>query len=648
MCGITGFVTEKNFNIDNSKKNLRNMINKLNHRGPDSFGEWIYNNQLYFGHTRLSIQDLSPKANQPMFSNNDRFTIIFNGEIYNHKILRDELDYNWISTSDTETILALLNKYTFNQAINKLEGMYSLACFDSNEKVLYLARDFAGEKPLYFGWSNNVFFFSSELKPITESNYFNKDININAVNSLIQYSYIKTPHTIFNNFYKLPPNSILECKLDIYNYKNAELNDVFKKNNFFKIYKIDKKLKKQSQFNSNNNIKDNIDEFTKIFKDSIKSSFISDVPVGIFLSGGIDSSLTSLFAKKYTSNNFETFTIGFENSDYDESIYASKISKFLNIKNNKLIVTSQDMQNVVPKIAQIYDEPFSDSSQIPTYLLSKLASSNVKVAISGDGGDELFGGYNRYYNTNKLWNYIKYLPFSIRKYIAKYIINNKNLISITKILVTKFNLGELKEENIIKILNKLQSIQNKKTLYLSMLKEVNDLQNFNENKINNFDSIFDNYIKNNKNFTEAMMSYDFDNYLNDDILVKVDRASMSNSLEVRAPFLNKNIIKFSNTLPTNHKIINNSGKLILKEILKLNFPQSLIDRPKMGFGIPLREWLSNDLNSWMNDILSINNLKKHNLFDINKIEYLKQNLNSIPINKLWSVLVFQLWYEEYF
>ncbi len=646
MCGITGFVTEANFHQDNSIKYLDKMISKIHHRGPDSSGKWIYNNSLYFGHTRLSIQDLSVNANQPMFSNNGQFCIIFNGEIYNHHELRKQINYNWKSSSDTETILGLLENYSFSNVVNKLEGMFAFACFDIFNKKLYLTRDYAGEKPLYFGWSNNVFFFSSELKSICVNNYFQKKLNPDAVNSLIQYSYIKTPLTIFENLYKLAPNKILECSLDINKYKNNKIINFNEKNNYFKIYPYENNI--TNNFNNKKSLIHQMDEFSILFKKTIKSCFISDVPVGVFLSGGIDSTLTSVFAKQHTDFNFESFSIGFENLNYDESRYASKISNHFGIINHKSILSPSDMQNVIPKLPLIYDEPFSDSSQIPTFLLSKLASSKVKVVLSGDGGDELFGGYNRYFNTQKLWNVIKFFPFKLRNKISQVLITNNSLFIFVKYLAKIYNPHIFSDEKILKILNKLKTIKDKKTLYLSMLKEINDVQKNTNHFTNNFDSVFDDYFNKSSEFIDAMMRYDFDTYLNDDILVKVDRASMANSLEVRAPFLNKEIIKFSRSLPINHKIYKGGGKLILKEILNSYLPNSFINRPKMGFGIPLREWLSNDLNSWMKDILSINNLNKHNLFKSETIIEMIENINSTSINKLWSVLVFQMWYMENF
>lgn len=647
MCGIAGFITDQNFYNEKCIMNLDNMIYKLKHRGPNSSGKWIYKNQLYLGHTRLSIQDLSDKANQPMISSNNRFILIFNGEIYNHLSLRYELRYEWKTLSDTETILALLENYSFEETIKKLEGMFAIVCFDQVEKKLYLARDYAGEKPLFFGWSNNVFLFASELKSITANSFFKKQLNLEAVNSFLQYSYVKSPLSIFDKLYKLPPNTILETSLDIFKCNEVKSLEINKKNNYYKIYNYEKNIQEISTKN-NKTIEENIEYFHHIFKDTINKSFISDVPVGVFLSSGIDSTLTSVFAKKYTKNSFDSFTIGFNETNYDESLHASNISNYLKIKNHKHILTPILMQSVIPDIPKIYDEPFSDSSQIPTYLLSKLASSKVKVILSGDGGDELFGGYNRYIYTNKVWNYIRFIPHSLRKNIANLFISNKNFLFILTFFLKKLKFKNIDHEKLLKILSKLSSIKDKKTLYLSMLKEVNTIQ-INNNKLsNNFDIIFNEYIKNSSSFDEAMMSYDFDNYLNDDILVKVDRASMSNSLEVRAPFLNKNIIKFAKSLPADQKLNHNNGKIILRKILEQNIPQNLVNKSKIGFGIPLREWLKNDLNQWMNDTLSINNLNKHAIFDNTEVLNLKENINHSSINKLWSVLVFQIWYDANF
>ena len=411
MCGIAGYI-DLGQDFHNTESLLEDFTKKLSHRGPNSHGKWIENN-IGLCHTRLSILDLSKSGSQPMIAKSGRYVIVFNGEIYNHLTLRDELNelnpsISWSGHSDTETILQCLELFGLEKSLKKFTGMFALAVWDRSKKELSLARDRFGEKPLYFGKVNNSFIFTSELKVLDALPNFHKDISHDAIELYFRFGYIPEPHSIYKNIHKLSPGSFLRLSLNQIN--NQEFIPEM-------YWELDEVIK----FGLNNQITDPSilkEQFSKLLEDSVRSQLISDVPIGCFLSGGIDSSLITSVMQSVSNQPIKTFTIGFNESEYDESHFAREISKHLGTDHNELIVTPKESMDVIPLLPEIYDEPFSDSSQIPTFLVSKLAKTQVTVSLSGDGGDELFGGYNRYLYTKKFWNKISAIPFSARKLIA--------------------------------------------------------------------------------------------------------------------------------------------------------------------------------------------------------------------------------------
>ncbi len=634
MCGFLGFVNFDGIDLNN----LKEISSKLYHRGPDDSSQYIDNlKKIYFSHSRLSIIDISKNGIQPMQSKSGRYILMFNGEIYNFNFLKDKYlsNYNFKSTSDTEVLLALIEVYGFSEIIKKLEGMFAISLYDKFLKKIYLAKDRFGEKPLYYFYTkkNNQFFFTSDLIVLSKSNLVPKEINNQALSLYFKYNYIPSPFSIYKDIYKLEPGTILEFNID---------NNKIHHSNYFKSIDLFKEKKINSNY-ENATLK-----LEKLLIEKIKDQLIADVPLGTFLSGGIDSTLvTSIIAKQF-NQNIDAFTIGFENKQFDETKKAKEIANYLQINHHVEILNKKHVTDILENLPYFYSEPFADSSQIPTFFLSQIASKKVKVSLSGDGGDELFGGYNRYLFSIKYLNKLNYIPLSLRKLISKMMLkmNKYNVISSTaEILGINKNYAYFnnKIEKIIKIL----AFKNNRDYY--DLLTTNDFTNLINSKLLNT-SYESNPILNQINFEDnifdSLSQADLITYLPDDILCKVDRASMANSLEIRSPFLNHEIANFAINLPQNYKINKFDSKIILKDILKKYLPQELINFPKHGFTFPLNFLIQNDLYGYFYDNLSSSNLKDY--FNKNDLINLLNNHN--PLNNdnsslLWSILVFKRWLD---
>jgi len=649
MCGLTGCIYNDRYKLDTNT--FSKINNLLTHRGPDnqSISEFInYNLNFKFGHTRLSIQDLKPTANQPMYSKNGNLVILFNGEIYNHLELRKLYfsNYIWKTHSDTETLLVLFENFGVEKSLVLLEGMFAIALYNKKYNKIYLIRDRAGEKPLYVGLSKYFFSFSSDTKVFLKLSNFNKTINTKAVSQLLKLNYIKSPLSIYNNAFKIPPGSFIEINFDSFEFtENISFDQLLNLKGV--LYKKWWKLNHEDIYKNTHQL--DYSEFKKQIKSqllhSIKQQQISDVPIGVFLSGGIDSSLiTSIMSS--IKNNINTFTIGFEDQYFDESIYANEISKYLGSNHTEHIFGKKDLLEIIPNLQEIYSEPFADSSQIPTTLLSKITSNKVKVALSGDGGDELFAGYNRYYYGQKYNFYINSIPDNLKILLINLI--KSCPISISKYIFNFLLRKNIKTENEIKkIITKLTLIKNNLNFYDAMISEWLP----NDNIMNNMEKNEDDFNNNNQkmNIVDFMMLKDFDSYLCDDILCKVDRASMHYSLEVRAPFLNSKLIEHSFQIPSKFKIKNNNTKFILKDILQNYLPKKYFEREKKGFAVPIANFLRSDLKEWAGDFISPSINNKHNLFNQNIInktfnDHLLGNINNE--HKLWSIIQFNSWYEK--
>jgi asparagine synthase (glutamine-hydrolysing) len=666
MCGITGFIPLDVTSDISLHEEIKSITQELFHRGPDAIGTWVDEKyKVALGHRRLSILDLSKEGKQPMSSVSEQFIIVFNGEIYNHLLLRTELDefysknkenkkLKWRGTSDTETLLACIQAWGVENTLPKLVGMFAFALWDQKFCSLTIARDRFGEKPLYFGWVENSFVFASELKALKKISDFNNDICPVAMSKYFELKYVPSPLSIYEGIYKLPPSSFLNISYNEIQNKISDLN-LFKK---IKNYWSLEELIIQNKHNSFLEIEDGTLVLEEALLRAVRDQSLADVELGSFLSGGTDSSLISALLQAQSSSPIKTFTVGFSEDKFDESKYAKKIADYLGTDHHELKLSSTDALNVVPEISRIYDEPFSDSSQIPTFLVSQYASSRVTVALSGDGGDEVFGGYNRYIYGPNLWKKIRLLPLPLRISLGNFIssFNSKNDTRINWV----FNQLNSKNYSVNQFSDKLKKLgYGLKTssdffgFYYGLVSdwgEKDQLVKFKSSKNSIILDFWDQRLAKSlsKEHASLMMYWDSMTYLPDDILVKVDRASMANSLETRAPFLDHRLSEIAWRFQLNDKIHKRSGKLLLKNILKKYIPEHLTERPKSGFSIPLGEWLRGPLKEWASGLIdeSTINTQGHLHFEpISKAwtDHLSgKNDNS---HKLWSILMFQSWLE---
>ena len=656
MCGIAGYINQiKNYDKNQNINLLKKFCKLLNHRGPDSNGIWFdTNNRIFFSHTRLSINDLSINGSQPMISSSQEQVIIFNGEIYNHLLIREKIlrnfNIDWKSNSDTETLLQTINFLGIEESLKIFEGMFSFCLFDKKNKKIFLARDKFGEKPLYYGVIDNNFVFGSELKIFNNFPNFKKKISKRALETFLKYSYVPEPLSIYENIFKLNAGEILELELNKINFESPKYFENLKRSKWYNSEVCD-----ANDINNKNSLND-LDE---ILNESVRESLTSDVEVGSFLSGGIDSSLISSIAQKQSRKKIKTFSICFDDEEYNEQAYSKLVSKHIQSDHKEFIVTSNEMFEYYEKISDIYDEPFADSSQIPTSILSKFASQNVKVCLTGDGADELFGGYNRYIFINKVNSMTKYLPNTLKKGLSNFILNldHEKMFFIGKLLnqfIFPKKFAQL-DDKIQKLGIILKDTSNPFNMYLKLI-EV--MSNNREPVYNNLDANNEFLIKKYQNFEntnnfnpiEMMMKMDQNIYLTGDILHKVDRASMFYSLETRVPFLNSKVVNFSSNLAFNLKINNGNGKYILKEIAKKYLPKKIINRNKMGFSVPLKNWIlknSDEFNYKIDNKREVfenlgfnyNSIKKH----LEEHKAKKKNWSHI----IWNLIIFERWVDKY-
>lgn len=643
MCGFAGFI-EQDSSVTDPHSVLRSMGNAILHRGPDDGGEWFDDeNGIGLTHRRLSILDLSSEGHQPMKSVGGRYIVVFNGEIYNHIQLRQKLMATdaistWRGHSDTETLLAGFDFWGVQKTIELATGMFAFAVYDSTDNVLVLGRDRIGEKPLYYGWHGETFLFGSELKALERHPAFLSEINRDAITLLLRHNYIPAPYSIYKGICKLQPGCLMEVS---FTKPDPKIWSYWSSTNAIQTGL-------QSPFVGTPD--EAVERLEHLVIGVIDQQMIADVPIGAFLSGGVDSSTVVALMQTQSSKPVKTFSIGFHDNDYNEAKYAKAVSHHLGTEHNELYVMPEDAMEVIPKLSDLYSEPFSDSSQIPTYLVSKLAKQHVTVSLSGDAGDELFCGYNRYRITNNFWNKISMLPAPFRALIAKMIISISpqswgNIIKFVPTSQNFTNIGE-KLHKMAGILNN-QSIEE---LYFDLVShfrcpesiviggyEPPTLLTKNSPKLDGLDDV------------QRMMALDLLTYLPDDILVKLDRAAMGVSLETRVPFLDHRIVEFAWTLPQSIKLKNNETKWPLKQILYRHVPQKLIDRPKMGFGIPIDSWLRGPLRDWAENFLNEGRLRQEGFFYPNPILKMWKEHISGKCNwqhHLWNVLMFEAWLEQ--
>ena len=649
MCGLSGFIGFKN--LKNPDEIIKLIGKALDHRGPDNGSSWVdFNSQIALYHNRLSIIDLDERSNQPIHSHSGRYVMIYNGEIYNFKNLKREIEtyfyqknttIKWKTTSDTEVLLEGIEIWGLKNFVLRTEGMFSIAIFDKKKNCLSLCRDRFGEKPLYYGSNENSFFFCSELKALDHYPNFTKLIKKDSVINFIKYSQIAAPDTIYENVFKLMPGSIIE-----YSLSTKKINKYF----YWSAQEVAE--------NTNKIIKETdnyIDDFDHLIFNTVKRTVISDKPLAFFLSGGVDSTLIAGIANSFSSKKINTFTAGFENKKnfVDERHYAREIANTLNTNHDEFLIVEKDLYESVTEMPKIFCEPFGDSSQIPTYLISKKMRENFTVAISGDGGDEIFGGYYRNFNGYNTWNKIKKLN-KIQKKIYILLLNIFNWsVPIEKIeyFFKKNNLEIFPTDLKLKI-NKLRSLfdQNNLSEYYSKLVSSDfSKKEFQNGKVMN--NLLEKVTQSEISDYDKIMLLDINFYLTNDILTKVDRASMAASLEVRSPFLNHKIYEKSLTLPNELKFKNNTPKYILKKILNKYVPQHLFNRPKQGFEIPIEEWLLGSKKSYYRDIIFD---KSTNLFEIIRYEKIFDKWKifengTVNYSKLfWNILMYQMWFKNNF
>ena len=643
MCGIAGFWQNKRGTGDPAET-LDHMGTALAHRGPDDSGTF-HDDAAGIGlaFRRLSILDLSPEGHQPMFSASGRFIIIFNGEVYNFEEIRDELGVReWRGHSDTEVMLAAVERWGVEPAVRRFVGMFALALWDRQERKLYLVRDRLGIKPLYYGRVAGDFVFASELKAIRQYPEFVAPIDRDSLALYLRFNYVPSPHCIYKGFYKLPPGSILTLNsVDA----TPQIDRFWSGRDVALAGLMSPLLLEDSQA---------VDQLHDLLLKAIGLRMISDVPLGAFLSGGIDSSTVVALMQAQSTRPVKTFTIGFREDGYNEATHAKQVAAHLGTDHTELYLTPKDALDVVPLLPSMYDEPFSDSSQIPTYLVSKLARRRVTVSLSGDGGDELFGGYNRYLLTKRIWNTIRRFPKFSREALAA------GLHSVSPAWIDRgFNLfrpllpPRLQQATLGDKVHKvaeLLSTESPEALYfraLSHWKNPVEIVRHSKEPGTILDSI--KASAGSYNVEEVMMLTDLLNYLPDDILTKVDRASMAVSLEARVPLLDHRVVEFVWKLPLRFKIRRGCSKWILRQVLYKYVPAELVERPKMGFGVPIDSWLRGPLRDWAEDLLSARSLAQPGLLNPEPIRRKWQEHLSGVRNwqyLLWDILAFQDWFRH--
>ena len=632
MCGFVGLY-KKNGLEETDINKVRLVSNQLSRRGPDQSGEWVNgDNTLILSHKRLSINDLSKEGIQPMKSKCNRYIIVYNGEIYNFRSLKEELhkkNHQFNGNSDTEVILSLIEEFGFEETLKKLNGMFSLALFDQRNKNIYLSRDQSGQKPLYFFYENDIFYFTSEirsLKKIKNNNLISKK----ALKLFFQLSYIPSPYSIYHNVFKLKKGNYL-----IFDTKN----------NSIKYQEILKNKIINSKLNLDNNKK--LEQFDSLFSDVIKDHLISDVKNGTLLSGGVDSTIVTYYSNLVSNKKIDSFCVKSNDKNYDESHFAEDIAKKIGTNHHTLEFSQSDLFDAIANIHRVYDEPFGDSSQIPTYLLFKSIKNSIKVALSGDGGDEIFYGYNRYIFLNQYYKFLKKINPNLRKLLSK----SLRLVSETGYdkINSLLNLNQINFGNKIYKISQALNFKNIEDFYFQLIRQDYSFDNIVKLDQNTNTSFCEKInFSENKSDLQNFQNYDMDYYLTDDIFVKVDRASMFNSIESRAPFVDKRVIEFSMNLQDEEKIDNKTSKLFLKKLLMKKINIGYKDRPKMGFGNPIGKWLKNELNQWAGDIINSDN---DNIKKIINIEFIKSlwvqhNLGKGDYsNILWNFIMFKNWYN---
>ncbi len=636
MCGIAGFCNFKG----NKESNIERMKRRIYHRGPDAEGAYISEDgQVVLGHRRLAIVDLSENGAQPMASHSGRFEIVFNGEIYNYRklanrLLREKKTDGFRGTSDTEVLLEAVEAYGVKEAITLCKGMFALALYDKKEQYLYLVRDRIGEKPLYYGQVGESFVFASNVGAIRVLDGFQNPINREVLGLYFTHGYIPAPYSIYEGIYKLEPGTILKVRLPFHNIKSAETE----------VYWSVKEAAKRGQSNLFTGTRQEAaDELERLLKESISEQMMADVPVGAFLSAGIDSSTVVALMQSLNRGKVRSFTIGMAEKDYDEAVYAKEIARHLGTEHTELYITEEDAKAVIPELADMFGEPFADSSQIPTYLVSKMTREHVTVSLSGDGGDELFCGYTSYASVERIWNKMKGIPYFIRKPVSALALHSP-----------------LAGKPVYQIKGKLLGAKGPSDLYICscecepLARQISLARGECSYKYSEYEP---DYLA---EPCHSIMLMDMLMYHPDDILVKVDRTAMAVSLETRVPMLDKDVVEFAFSLPVDYKRVSPYGagegkakagqeflgKTVLREVLYRYVPGEIMERPKKGFSVPVEKWLRQPLlRKWAEELLDRETLKKQGILDADVVwriwsDFIDRGQWRIQI---WYILMFQEW-----
>lgn len=648
MCGLTGFWSHT---TSEQESVVRDMGHALVHRGPDDAGIWVDNDAgIALAHQRLSVMDLSPAGHQPMLSQCGRYVLIFNGEIYNHLDLRHELeaviasssvalnDLSWRGHSDTETLLAAVTRWGLQKTLTKLNGMFAFALWDRKEHSLSLARDRMGEKPLYYGFAGKSFLFGSELKALTRHPDWQGEVDRDVLALYMRHNYVPSPWSIYKGIFKLPPAHFVT------------ISDIGHKANEPTSYWDLQSVIHQGPDNSNSE-QEWIDSLDALLRDAVGLRMAADVPLGAFLSGGYDSTMIAAQMQAQSEKPIKTFTIGFHEQGYNEATHAKAVAKHLGTEHTELYVTPEQAMAVIPNLPKIYDEPFADSSQIPTFLVSQLARQQVTVSLSGDGGDELFFGYERYFKAIQIWQKFGYIPAPLRNGLARLLelTPGQPLEKVMNVLPDRMRINHLADR-----LPKLANILRPENSGLFYRELVSHWKKTEELVIggNTPSTIFESSAELGlfAGFETQMQYLDTMTYLPDDILTKVDRASMAVSLEARVPLLDHRLVEFAARLPMQFKYRDGQGKWLLRKVLDRYVPQELMERPKMGFGVPIEHWLRGPLREWAEELLDENRLKSEGYFNP---EPIRQKWHEHLSGQrrwhyyLWDVLMFQAWMAEF-
>jgi asparagine synthase (glutamine-hydrolysing) len=647
MCGFAGFFSNRTLLRDDFKDVLTKVGQTIQHRGPDDSGVWL-DKSVGIGlvHRRLSIQDISPLGAQPMVSSSGRYIMVFNGEIYNFKTLRAELEkkgFVFRGHSDTETILASFEAHGIEKSLKLFSGMFAIAVYDRETKQLTLVRDRLGEKPLYYGWVNGYLVFASELKALQAFPFWEGEINRDALTLLLRHNYILAPHSIYKEIYKLPPATSVCIKLS-----SEQVGHLPEPLHYWSLSRYFGQVK-----NTSITSEDATNQLDELLREVISEQMISDVPLGAFLSGGVDSSAIVAIMQQISSSPVRSFSIGFNEKKFNEAEYAKAVAKHLGTEHTELYVTAKDGLNIIPRLPALYDEPFADSSQIPTYLVAEMTKRDVTVALSGDGGDELFCGYSRYFKTAAAWSNnnsknaglanklvamaIQYSPGILSKLI-KLFIPSQGHLSVNEIA------EKISRRQLLLSMNEFNEFYRQTISYWTkpehlVLGAKEPLYSMREMPP----------VEIGSGLHKQMMWQDLNCYLPDDILVKVDRAAMACSLETRIPLLDRRIVEFALGLPIDLNISGKQGKQVLRDVLYRYVPRQLIEREKAGFAVPVGQWLRGELKEWAESLLEPSKLSAEGFWNVNLV---RRKWDDHIAGRgdhefhLWGVLMFQAWYEQ--